>query len=101
MAGRSCCMGAADRQSLQSRTFQTPRHRGPGREASLILRTPDQIAIRLYQVRLFPLLFLLPAFAYSQGAPIIGVVDIYGARRTSAPDIRKALGLKEGARLSG
>jgi hypothetical protein len=52
-------------------------------------------------VRFFALLFLLPVLAFSQGAPVIGVVDIYGARKTPTPDIRKALGLKEGARLSG
>src|SRR5688572_20499963 len=51
--------------------------------------------------------FFIPfmAFAQSSGlaqrSPAIGVIDIYGARKTSPAEIRKVLGLTEGARLSG
>jgi hypothetical protein len=39
--------------------------------------------------------------AYAQGGPTIGIIDIYGARKTSTSEVRKALGLREGSRLSG
>jgi hypothetical protein len=51
-------------------------------------------------VRLFSLL-LLPILVLAQGGPTIGIIDVYGARRTSATEIRKVLALKEGGQLSG
>jgi hypothetical protein len=56
--------------------------------------------IRPPKVRLlFPL--VLPILAFAQSAPTVGIIDIYGAKKTSHEDIRKALGLPEGAPLSG
>jgi hypothetical protein len=50
-------------------------------------------------VRLFALT-CLPLLAFGQG-PTIGIIDIYGARKTPAAEVRKVLGLREGSRLSG
>ena len=63
-------------------------------------RTPAASRIRLDQLRLLTL-FLIPFVALPQGGPTIGIVEVYGARRTSVADVRKALGLKEGSQLSG
>jgi hypothetical protein len=45
------------------------------------------------------LCFLLVVFG--QSTPTIGIIEIYGARKTSQAEIRKALGLTEGGRLTG
>ena len=51
--------------------------------------------MRLLALSLFPLL------ACPQGGPTIGIIEIYGAHRTSTAEVRKVLGLKEGSPLSG
>jgi hypothetical protein len=49
---------------------------------------------------LFVLMCLL-ALLFAQTGPLIGVIDVYGARKTPVAEVRKALGLREGSRLTG
>jgi hypothetical protein len=47
-----------------------------------------------------PFLFLLPAFCLAQ-TPTIGIIEIYGARKVPAAEIRKVAGVAPGAKLPG
>jgi hypothetical protein len=44
---------------------------------------------------------LAPALLFAQSPPRIGIIDFYGAHKTTPAELRKVLGVREGAVLSG
>jgi hypothetical protein len=68
----------------------------------MILERQDQVRRPAFA---FLSAIILAGSAFSQqappDAPKVGIIEIYGARRTSIAEIRKTIGLTEGAQLSG